>query len=75
MDVIGNFLKERCEHKQEATIRARELFKAYQDWCNENNEHASSERFFGLRLKELGQEQKRYNDGRYWVVVQIKNEK
>ena len=75
MDVIGNFLKERCEHKQGATIRARELFKAYQDWCNENNEHASSERFFGLRLKELGQEQKRYNDGRYWVGVQIKNEK
>jgi putative DNA primase/helicase len=38
----------------------------YQDWCDENNEHACSERFLGLRLKELGIEQKRYEDGRYW---------
>jgi putative DNA primase/helicase len=75
MDVIGNFIKERCVYAEGVTIKARELFKVYQDWCNENNEHASSERFFGLRLKELGQEQKRYNDGRYWVGVQIKNEK
>jgi len=32
-------------------------------WCEENNEHAVSERFLGLRLKELGFEQRRSNDG------------
>jgi putative DNA primase/helicase len=74
MDVIGNFIKERCIQGAGCSIRARELFKAYQDWCDENNEHACSERFLGLRLKELGIEQKRYGDGRYWQNLGIKGE-
>jgi putative DNA primase/helicase len=72
MDIIGNFIRERCVQGTEGSIRARELFKNYQDWCIDNNEHAVSERFFGLRLKELGFEQKRSNDGRYWQGVQLK---
>jgi putative DNA primase/helicase len=66
MDVIGNFLKECCIHKPEVSIRIRELFKAYQEWCEGNNEHAVSERFFGLRLKEMGFERTRTADARYW---------
>ena len=69
MDVIGDFIRERCELKMGVCIRARELFKCYQDWCDENNERACSERFFGLRLKEIGIEQKRLGDGRYWQGV------
>jgi putative DNA primase/helicase len=72
MDVIGNFLRERCVQGEKVFIRARELFKCYQDWCDENNKHAVSERFLGLRLKELGLEQKRMNDGRYWQGIQLK---
>jgi putative DNA primase/helicase len=74
MDVIGNFIKERCVQGSGCSIRARELFKVYQGWCDENNEHACSERFLGLRLKELGIEQKRYGDGRYWQGIGIKAE-
>jgi putative DNA primase/helicase len=72
MDVIGNFIKERCEQKPGLEIRARELFKCYQDWCEENNEHAVSERFLGLRLKELGLGQRRGNDGRYWQNIGVR---
>jgi putative DNA primase/helicase len=35
MDVIGNFIKERCIQQKEAAIRIRELYKAYADWCDE----------------------------------------
>jgi putative DNA primase/helicase len=42
------------------------LFKAYQEWCTENNEQATSERMFGLRMKELGMSQKRTAEARYW---------
>jgi hypothetical protein len=35
-------------------------------WCDENNEHGVSERFFGLRLKEMGFEQGRTSEARYW---------
>jgi putative DNA primase/helicase len=52
----------------------RELFKSYQDWCDENNEHACSERFLGLRLKELGLEQKRLSDGRCWKGIKAKSQ-
>jgi putative DNA primase/helicase len=71
MDVIGNFIKERCIQRPEASIKARELFKCYQDWCEDHNEHAVSERFLGLRLKEMGLEQKRMNDGRYWQGISL----
>ena len=63
-----------CELKPGKKIRARELFKCYQDWCDDHNEHAVSERFFGLRLKEMGLDQKRLNDGRYWLCIQLKAE-
>jgi putative DNA primase/helicase len=66
MDVIGNFLKECCLLKPEVSIRIRELFKAYSDWCDENNEHDVSERFFGLHLKEMGFEQSRTSEAHFW---------
>jgi putative DNA primase/helicase len=57
-------------------IRAiRSLFKCYQDWCEENNKHAVSERILGLRLKELGLEQKRLSDGRYWKGIKTSEQK
>ena len=67
MDVIGNFIRERCVQKPEVSIRARELFRVYQEWCSENNELGTSERMFGLRMKELGMTQKRTAEGRYWL--------
>jgi putative DNA primase/helicase len=72
MDVIGNFLKERCVQTPGVSVRIRELFKAYQEWCGENNEHAVSERFLGLRLKEMGFERTRTADARYWSALALK---
>jgi len=66
MDVIGNFIKERCIVKKGVKIRIRELYKTYSDWCDDNNEHAVSERFFSLRLKEMSYEQSRTADARFW---------
>jgi putative DNA primase/helicase len=67
MDVLGSFIKEQCLQIPGVQIKARELFRAYQEWCEENNEHASCERILGMRMKELHIEQKRLADGRYWV--------
>jgi putative DNA primase/helicase len=72
MDVIGAFIKERCLLGPGCFIRARELFRVYQEWCDENNEHACSERFFGLRLKELGLEQRRMSEGRFWQGIMVR---
>jgi putative DNA primase/helicase len=72
MDVIGNFLQECCIQQPEVSIRIRELFKAYQDWCEENNEHAASERFLSLRLKEMGYEKTRTAEARYWPGIALR---
>jgi len=73
MDVIGTFLKERCFREEKGLrVQSRELFKAYQAWCEENNERAGSERLLALRLQELGIEKVRYSDARYWVGLRLK---
>ena len=72
MDVIGNFLKDNCVQEKDLTIRIRELYKAYTDWCDVNNEHAVSERFFSMRLKEMGFEQSRTAEARFWVGVGLR---
>jgi len=71
MDVIGNFINERCVQQAGVMIRARELFKVYQDWCDENNELATSERMFGMRMKELGMVQKRTSEARFWQDITV----
>jgi putative DNA primase/helicase len=72
MDVLGNFIRECCVMSPGVSTRARELFRAYQEWCDENNERACSERFLGLRLKEFGLERMRSSEARYWVGIALK---
>ncbi|WP_461257442.1 primase-like DNA-binding domain-containing protein, partial [Treponema sp. R80B11-R83G3] len=69
MDVIGNFIKERCVKDGGITIRIRDLYRAYADWCEENKEHAVSERFFTMRLKEMGFVQGRTAEMRFWTGI------
>jgi putative DNA primase/helicase len=72
MDVIGNFLKERCVQKKDLSIRIRELYKAYSDWCDDNKEHAVNERFFTMRLKEMSFVQNRTAEARFWVGLALR---
>jgi putative DNA primase/helicase len=72
MDVIGNFVKERCVQKKDCIIRIRELYKTYSDWCEENNEHAVSERFLSMRLKEMGFVQGRTAEARHWEGLALR---
>jgi putative DNA primase/helicase len=71
MDVIGNFIKEKCVQEKEMTVTIKRLYKAYSDWCDENHEHPVSERFFTLRLKEMGFVQDRTATERFWTGVGI----
>jgi putative DNA primase/helicase len=69
MDIIGNFISERCVKEKGIKINIRVFYKAYSEWCGENNEHAISERFFTLRLKEIGFCQCRSATERFWVGI------
>jgi putative DNA primase/helicase len=69
MDVLGAFIKECCVQSPGVSVRARELFEAYQDWCEENNEHASCERFLAMGL-----EKGRTAEARFWRGIMLKAE-
>jgi len=69
MDVIGNFIQEKCVQDKNMTVTIKRLYKAYSDWCDENHEHPVSERFFTLRLKEMGFVQDRTCTERFWVGI------
>jgi putative DNA primase/helicase len=74
MDGFGNFIKEWCVQGTDYSVKARELFKAYVAWCEDNNEHACSERFMAMRLTELGLEKTRTAEARYWKGIKLKAE-
>ena len=65
MDIIGNFVKECCVQKAGIMTRVKDIYKAYQVWCVENNEHCASERYLALRLQEIGFERSRDANTRY----------
>jgi putative DNA primase/helicase len=72
MDIIGTFRKECCIQSPGVSIRIRELFKAYQEWCEQNNEKAVSERILSKRLKDMGFNRTRSAEARYWSGIMLK---
>jgi putative DNA primase/helicase len=65
MDILAEFLSERCIIAPGASVPAADLYKAYTAWAEENGEKKPlSQRDFGLNLTERGFEGKRGTGGR-----------
>jgi putative DNA primase/helicase len=54
MDVIGDFLADRCFKGARLTVAKDELYKAYQVWCEDAGERFETKRKFGTLLKDRG---------------------
>ncbi len=54
MDVIGDFISDRCYRREQLQVGKDELYKAYQMWCEDAGERAESKRKFGMILKDRG---------------------
>jgi len=61
MDPIGQFLKDAIDPQSQPgdSEGATTLWKAYQQWCSENNEDPRTQTQFGRRLNDLGYRVKR----------------
>lgn len=74
-DVVGLFLSEVCEEIAGFTATARDLYRAYTEWCEETGERQRTQKDFGMRLAERGFEQARGSGGvRRWRGIRIKRE-
>lgn len=54
MDVVAEFIEERCIEDRQAQATTKGLYRAYKDWCDENNEKEIVKAVFGRRLEERG---------------------
>jgi putative DNA primase/helicase len=66
MDVIGQFIGDRCVRDSNAIARKGELFDAFTKWCEENGEREMSKKTFGMRLAERGIIEDRNEKSRFW---------
>ena len=54
MDVLGEFLKDRCRLSHDARVSSKALLEAYTAWCEENGQEPVGQRAFVSALKEKG---------------------
>jgi putative DNA primase/helicase len=71
-DVIGAFLEDCCRvDDPNAVISTTLLFKAYQNWCAQNNLPALSNIVFGKEMVARKFEKKKSNRVRHYVGIQL----
>ncbi len=59
MDVLGEFMEEKCIVDHTKSVKAKEVFNSYQCWCNDNGETPVKRREFDNSLKERGMHSER----------------
>ena len=64
MDVLGEFLSERCYIDPAVSVGASELYNAYREWAEGSGEHACNQTRFGAQLTERGYQPERQTSGR-----------
>jgi putative DNA primase/helicase len=62
MDVIGDFMADRCFRGERLQVDKDELYKAYQMWSETAGERTETKRKFGMLLKERGIEDGRNSE-------------
>ena len=65
MDLLAGFLSACCVLETRAQVWARDLYRAYQAWCQENGERELAQRTFGRKLTERGVKKQRSTGGKY----------
>ena len=72
MDVVTAFLENCTRNNEDAEIPASELYKAYTDWANTNNEYVMSNRKFGVEISKK-YEKFRKSTGQVYFGIELIN--
>jgi putative DNA primase/helicase len=73
MDILADFLKDRCLERPESQVTSKELYDAYTGWCQDNGQEPIGQRAFVSALREKGFKQHRIgNRGvRGWLGLEL----
>ena len=72
MDRFGGFFDEICVLEKGATVTAKELYEAYQRWCEANGERARSKKALAMVFLERGFEAFRTKRARCWRGLRLR---
>jgi len=72
MDRFGGFFDEVCVIELGATVTAKELYEAYQAWCEANGERSRSKKALAVVLQERGYEPFRTKRARCWRGLRLR---
>ena len=72
-DVFGAFLADACTLSADARATAKELYAAYEQWCQQNGERPVSARAVGIRLSERGLQRIKSGAVRLWSGVSLRD--
>ena len=54
MDVLGDFIKQRCTEDPNCAVEATALYEAYKLWADDSGERKLSHKRFGQQIRERG---------------------
>lgn len=72
MDLLKDFVEDRCVVKEGTQCKSSELRMAYEDWAKKNGETVLSSKWFANRLKVLGCESGKIGGARGWKGIGLK---
>jgi putative DNA primase/helicase len=74
MDVLGGFLRDCCMESTTASVPNKDLYPAYQLWCEANHEGQVKNREFCKRLEERGLLSEHGERGKVWRGLALRPE-
>ena len=73
MDVVGQFLEDRCIVREHAQVTAKSLYAAYRHWADKAGEAAATQSRFGRALSERGLRKKKVRAGVIRLGLELEN--
>jgi putative DNA primase/helicase len=72
MDFLGKFLAENVIHERDSSVRSRDLFTAYVEWCKGSGEEPKSEKMFALSMTERGFTRAKGRQANVWQGLRLR---
>lgn len=73
-DILGSFIEDNLLAKNDSKVSSSGLYKRYQKWCENNGHRPMSNTKMSIEVKQRGIKKHRFNDGIYWMNIQLANE-
>lgn len=76
MDVLGDFIRERCVLGPRCTVPKGELYQAYTSWCEDNHEKPLSKKEFTSHLQDrgIGEDREGHNRTRVYIGIGLRTD-